>query len=54
MGALAAHNAEELVGFVEQYTRVAWIVLAAGAAVAAVVLVWRRRVAARRPRVEED
>jgi membrane-associated protein len=54
VGALVVHNAAELVGFVEQYTRVAWIVLAVAAVLALAVTVWRRRSGARSPRVEED
>jgi membrane-associated protein len=54
VGALAVQNAEGLVRFVEQYTRVAWVVLAAAAVAAAAVLLWRRRAAARAPRPEGD
>lgn len=53
VGALAVHNAQELVRFVEQYTRIAWGVLGAGAAVAAAVLLWRRS-AGRAARSRED
>ncbi|HET8542110.1 MAG TPA: DedA family protein [Anaeromyxobacter sp.] len=54
VGGLAVHNSAELVAFVEQYTRVAWAVLAAGAAIVAVVVLWRRREAARASRAEGD
>ncbi len=53
-GALVARNADELVRLVEQYTRVAWGVLAAAALVAAAILAWRRRSGARPPGAEED
>jgi membrane-associated protein len=42
-GALVARNAEDLVRLVDQYTRAAWIALAAAALVAVAVLAWRRR-----------
>ncbi len=54
VGALVAHSAEELVAVVERYTQVAWIVLGAGAALAAAVALWRRRATARAPRAGED
>ncbi len=53
-GALVARNVDELVRLVDQYTRIAWTVLAAAALVAAVVLVWRRRAGARAPGAEGD
>jgi membrane-associated protein len=46
-GAFLARNVDELVGLVERYTRVAWIVLAGGAVVAAAVIWLRRRRAVR-------
>ncbi len=46
-GALVAENADGLVRAVEQYTRAAWIVLAAAAAIGVAVFLWRRRSAAR-------
>jgi membrane-associated protein len=54
VGALVAHNAAELVGLVERYTQVAWIVLGAVAALAAGVVAWRRRTAAHAARAGED
>lgn len=53
VGALVVHNVDELVGFVEHYTRAAWVAVGAVAAVGAAALAWRRR-AARRAPVEED
>lgn len=49
-GALIAQNLAELVLLVEQYTRVAWMTLAAAALAGAATLVWRRRSAARAAR----
>ncbi len=53
-GALVARNVQELVRLVEQYTRAAWIVVAAAVAIGVAVLAWRRRAAARAARPEED
>lgn len=50
VGALVVRNAAELVDLVEQYTRVAWAVLAAAAVLTVLVVVWRRR----SPRPGED
>ncbi len=41
-GAFLAHNSAELVSLVDRYTQVAWVVLAAAAALVALVA-WRRR-----------
>jgi membrane protein DedA with SNARE-associated domain len=42
-GALVAENADELVALADRYTRGAWVVLGAAAALAVAVLLWRRR-----------
>jgi len=47
VGSVVAKNSEELVRLFEQYTRVAWALLVAGAVVALVMVAWRRRAAAR-------
>ncbi len=52
-GALVARNVEELVRLVDQYTRAAWIALAAVALAALAVLAWRRRSAPRAPAGED-
>jgi len=53
-GAFLAHNVDELFLLVERYTRAAWIALAAAALGGAVLLVWRRRAAARAARAPGD